>query len=150
MNYLNMLIKPLITMWNNIALIIPASLVAWGLTIMETVHSLVQVEQSLVVGLIALMSLDLISGVYKALTNERMITSLGLRQTSIKFIEYTIALLGFVIIANMASMEWIKTTSILWLSFIELKSIVENLNDKKGVINELYDVIKNKYSNPKP
>ncbi len=45
--------------------------------------------------------------------------------------QYTLALLGFVIVSNMSGLDWIKTTSFVWLSLIELKSIAENLSDKK-------------------
>jgi phage-related holin len=147
MSYVQMLIKPALAMYNNIALIIPASLVAFGLSILDTFYDLIEVEQSLVVGLICMMLLDLVSGLYKANINKKMITSVGLRQTTIKLIEYTLALLGFVIVANMSGFDWIKTTAFVWLSFIELKSIAENLSDKKGIMNELLDSVKDKFNN---
>ena len=145
MSYVQMLYKPLLAMYHNFALIIPASLVAFGISILQTLYDLVQVEQTLVVGLVCMMLLDLVSGLYKANTNKKVITSIGLRQTTIKFIEYTMALLGFVIVANMSGLEWIKTTSFVWLSLIELKSIAENLSDKNGIINELLNIIKNRF-----
>jgi phage-related holin len=145
MSYVQMLYKPLLAMYHNFALILPASLVAVGISILQTLYDLVQVEQTLVVGLVCMMILDLISGLYKANTNKKVITSIGLRQTTIKFIEYTMALLGFVIVANMSGLEWIKTTSFVWLSLIELKSIAENLSDKNGIINELFNIIKNRF-----
>jgi phage-related holin len=145
MSYVQMLYKPLLAMYHNFALILPASLVAVGISILQTLYDLVQVEQTLVVGLVCMMLLDLISGLYKANTNKKVITSIGLRQTTIKFIEYTMALLGFVIVANMSGLEWIKTTSFVWLSLIELKSIAENLSDKNGIINELFNIIKNRF-----
>ena len=146
MSYVQMLYKPLLAMYHNFALILPASLVAFGISILQTLYDLVQVEQTLVVGLVCMMLLDLISGLYKANTNKKVITSIGLRQTTIKFIEYTMALLGFVIVANMSGLEWIKTTSFVWLSLIELKSIAENLSDKNGIINELLNIIKNRFN----
>ena len=144
MSYVQMLYKPLLAMYHNVALILPASLVAVGISILQTLYDLVQVEQTLVVGLVCMILLDLISGIYKANTNKTVITSIGLRQTTIKFIEYTMALLGFVIVANMSGLEWIKTTSFVWLSLIELKSIAENLSDKNGIINELINTIRNR------
>jgi hypothetical protein len=146
MNYINMIIKPLISMWDNLFLLLPASGFAIGLTIIQDLTNLAKVESALVVGLLALIMLDLISGVYKAMTDRKIVTSLGLRQTSIKIFEYALALLGFVIVANMAGMEWIKTSAFIWLAFIEMKSIVENLADKRGIINELYDIIKKRFT----
>jgi len=146
MNYINMIIKPLISMWDNLFLLLPASGFAIGLTIIQDLTNLAKVESALVVGLLALIMLDLISGVYKAMTDRKIVTSLGLRQTSIKIFEYALALLGFVIVANMAGMEWIKTSAFIWLAFIEMKSIVENLADRRGIINELYDIIKKRFT----
>jgi hypothetical protein len=93
----------------------------------------------------AMILIDLISGLYKAMISKSVVTSIGLRQTTIKLLEYTLALSGFIVLANMADMEWIKKSAFVWLGFIEMKSIVENLTDKKGVINELFDTIKDKF-----
>jgi len=142
MNYLQMLAKPLASMWEGIFLLIPAGLTAALLGAINSMVEVVRVEPILAKGLAALMFIDFLSGSWKALQKKQMVTSIGIRQTSIKLIEYILACLGFIVLSNMAEAPWIAKTAFVWLGFIEMKSIVENLTDKKGVINELYEHIR--------
>jgi hypothetical protein len=88
------------------------------------------------------MTVDLASGIYKARVNGKATTSTGLRQTSIKFIEYTLVSFAFVILSNMADfLSFASSIPFIYLSMIEIKSIVENLSDEKGVLNALFKIV---------
>jgi phage-related holin len=144
MNYAKMIEKPFLSMWENIALVLPATVFSIGLSIITALHELVQVEAILVVGLLIMVFIDFIAGMYKAYMDGRMITSVAMRQTSIKIIEYTMVCTAFVVMTNMTSeLEFLKKVPFVFLAMIETRSIVENLSDKKGALSGLYDHIKN-------
>lgn len=141
--YAQMLVRPLYAMWDNIFLFIPATFMAIGVSLLDTLYGLIQVEAKLVVGLVVLIGVDLISGIYKARCNKNAVVSTGLRQTSIKFIEYTMVSFAFVVLSNMAEfLNFVSAIPFIYLSMIEIKSIVENLSDEKGVIRGLFEHIK--------
>jgi phage-related holin len=142
-NYIQMLYRPVYAMWDNLFLIIPSTVIAIGITLLDTFYGLIQVEAKLVMGLVILMLIDLISGIYKAKCNNRATTSVGLRQTSIKFVEYTLVSFAFVILSNMTDfLSFVSSMPFVFLSLIEIKSIVENLSDPKGVIRALFDHVR--------
>lgn len=142
-NYIQMLYRPVHAMWDNLFLIIPSTVIAIGITLLDTFYGLIEVEARLVMGLLILMLIDLISGIYKAKCNSRATTSVGLRQTSIKFVEYTLVSFSFVILSNMTELlSFVSSMPFVFLSLIEIKSIVENLSDPKGVIRALFDHIR--------
>jgi phage-related holin len=143
MNYAKMIIKPFMSMWENIALVLPATVFSIGLSIITALHELVQVEAILVIGLLIMVFIDFIAGMYKAYMDGRIITSVAMRQTSIKIIEYTMVCTAFVVMTNMTSeLEFLKKVPFVFLAMIETRSIVENLSDKKGALNALFDHIK--------
>jgi phage-related holin len=142
-NYIQMLYRPVYAMWDNLFLIIPSTVIAIGITLLDTFYGLIQVEAKLVMGLVILMLIDLISGIYKANCNNQATTSVGLRQTSIKFVEYTLVSFAFVILSNMTDfLSFVSSMPFVFLSLIEIKSIVENLSDPKGVIRALFDHVR--------
>lgn len=144
MNYVKMIIKPIASMWENIAFVLPATVISIGLSIISAVHQLVKVEAILVVGLVAIVFIDFVAGIYKAYIEKRLITSFAMRQTSIKIIEYTLVCTAFVVMTNMSpSLEFLKKVPFIFLAMVEVKSIIENLSDKKGALNALFDHIKN-------
>jgi len=131
------------SMWDNIALVLPATVFSIGLSIITALHELVQVEAILVIGLLIMVFIDFIAGMYKAYMDGRIITSVAMRQTSIKIIEYTMVCTAFVVMTNMTSeLEFLKKVPFVFLAMIETRSIVENLSDKKGALNALFDHIK--------
>jgi phage-related holin len=142
-DYLQMLSRPFVAMYDNLFLLIPSTLLAVSVTLLDTFYGLIQVEHRLVMGLCILMLIDLASGIYKAKVNGRATTSTGLRQTSIKFIEYTLVCFAFVILSNMADfLAFVSSIPFIYLSMIEIKSITENLSDEKGVLRGLYEYAK--------
>jgi phage-related holin len=142
-DYLQMLSRPFVAMYDNVFLLIPSTLLAVSVTLLDTFYGLIQVEHRLVMGLCILMLIDLASGIYKANVNGRATTSTGLRQTSIKFVEYTLVSFSFVILSNMTELlSFVSSMPFVFLSLIEIKSIVENLSDPKGVIRALFDHIR--------
>jgi len=142
-SYIQMLLRPLYAMYDNITLLLPSALLAVSVTYLDTFYGLIQVEAKLVMGLVLLMFVDMVTGVYKAVCNQVATTSFGFRQTSIKFIEYTLVSFSFVILSNMADfMSFVSPMPFIFLSMIEIKSIVENLSDPKGVIRALFDHVR--------
>jgi phage-related holin len=138
--YTTMLLKPLFAMYDNIILIVPTLV---GVLVLDTFMLLVAVESKLVLGLLVLMFIDMISGIYKANRERRAIVSTGLRQTSIKLIEYTLVSLAFVVLSNMSDiLGFVRSIPFLYLSMIEIKSIIENLSDEKGVLRGLFEFAK--------
>jgi hypothetical protein len=151
MNYIQMLIKPFQSLWDNIVLVIPATFISIGLSLVNAVTTLIQVEAILVVGLVIIVFLDLISGLYKAARLNKIVSSYGLRQTGIKFAEYTLVCVAFVVLANMSSeIAFVKKVPFIFLAMVEVKSIVENLSDNKGALNGLFEHIKSLMENRKP
>jgi phage-related holin len=141
-DYFQMLSRPFVAMYDNVFLLIPSTLLAVSVTLLDTFYGLLQVEHRLVMGLCILMFIDLASGIYKAQVNGSATTSTGLRQTSIKFIEYTLVSFAFVILSNMADfLSFLSSIPFIYLSMIEIKSIIENLSDEKGVLRALFDTI---------
>ena len=141
-DYLQMLSRPFIAMYDNAYMLLPSTIIAVTVTLLDTFYGLVEVESRLVMGLCILMTVDLASGIYKAKVNGKATTSTGLRQTSIKFIEYTLVSFAFVILSNMADfLSFASSIPFIYLSMIEIKSIVENLSDEKGVLNALFKIV---------
>jgi phage-related holin len=141
-DYLQMLSRPFIAMYDNAYMLLPSTIIAVTVTLLDTFYGLVEVESRLVMGLCILMTVDLASGIYKARVNGKATTSTGLRQTSIKFIEYTLVSFAFVILSNMADfLSFASSIPFIYLSMIEIKSIVENLSDEKGVLNALFKIV---------
>jgi phage-related holin len=129
-------------MYDNAYMLLPSTIIAVTVTLLDTFYGLVEVESRLVMGLCILMTVDLASGIYKAKVNGKATTSTGLRQTSIKFIEYTLVSFAFVILSNMADfLSFASSIPFIYLSMIEIKSIVENLSDEKGVLNALFKIV---------
>lgn len=144
-DYFQMLSRPFIAMYDNLFMLIPSTLIALSVTILDTFYGLVQVEAKLVMGLCILILIDLFSGIYKAKVNSQATTSIGLRQTSIKFIEYTLVSFAFVILSNMADfLGFVSAIPFIYLSIIEIKSIIENLSDEKGVLRGLFEFVKDR------
>jgi len=142
-DYFQMLLRPLHAMYDNVFLLLPSVFIALSVTLLDTFYGLIQVEAKLVMGLVILMLIDLVSGIYKAKCNNRATTSVGLRQTSIKFVEYTLVSFAFVILSNMTDfLSFVSPMPFVFLSLIEIKSIVENLSDPKGVIRALFDHVR--------
>lgn len=92
---------------------------------------------SLLIWLGLTMTLDLMTGVAKAVRNNVPRTSTGFRKTVVKFIQYGGAISIGIILANVSefrkddSSEWIykyfSNTMLLFMIYIEIKSVFENL-----------------------
>ena len=146
-----MLLKPIQSLSENFTLFLWSLPLAIGVTILDAFQSLVMVETKLAVGLVVVVFIDLMSGMMKARRDGKKISSLGLRQTGIKIVEYTMVCLCFVILSNMSdSMNFIRHVPFLFLVMIEIKSIVENLSDEKGTAHALFDYIKKLMDTRKP
>lgn len=83
------------------------------------------------------MTLDLITGVAKAIKNDVPRTSTGFRRTVMKFIQYGGAISIGIILANISDMQkdsasetlykYFSNSMLSFIIFIEIKSIIENM-----------------------
>jgi hypothetical protein len=144
--YKKMLLNPLKSMWNSK---ITASAFAISTTmtmkIQDAIFDLINVDLKLVIGLIILMFMDLFFGILKSRRDNIPITSLRLRQTGIKFVEYGAVCFIFVVFSNMAGdVDVIKMLAFTFLAGVEIKSIIENMSDQNGALKKLFKVISDK------
>ena len=142
--YIEMLQKPFVSMWQDAPIVLMMAIPAHILLEVTTaVHELIDIEWKLAVGMMALIVIDLFTGIMASHKRGDKITSLKLRQTGIKVVEYTMVLLAVTVISNMADeIKFIQKFAFVFLAMIELKSIVENLSDENGIIKSLFEAIR--------
>jgi phage-related holin len=88
----------------------------------------------LIAGLFILLALDLITGIRKAALNKKAITSVGLRKSISKFLEYSIAILASQVFTFVFKLDITLSYYVaLFIATIELKSIFENISETTGV-----------------
>lgn len=117
--------------------------------ITEQLFNIVATELHLVWSLALLIIIDLLSGVYASMMCKRKITSLKLRSTFVKIIEYIMVLLPLTILSNMdSSLNWIQMWAYVFICATEVKSIGENLfhteTNAKKVLTEFWKILKQK------
>ncbi len=94
----------------------------------------INVMKPLIVGLFIFLLLDLITGIRKARINKQAITSLGLRKSLSKFLEYTIAILASQVFTFIFKLDITLSYYVaLFIATIELKSIFENISETTGI-----------------
>lgn len=87
-------------------------------------------DAHLIFSLIVLLILDWITGVYGSWRSEKKITSMGLRSTIVKVIEYAIFIMGITVLGNMhENLGWVQIWCYIYLAATEVKSITENIFD---------------------
>jgi phage-related holin len=94
----------------------------------------IDVMKPLIVGLFIFLLLDLITGIRKATINKQAITSLGLRKSLSKFLEYSIAILASQVFTFIFKLDITLSYYVaLFIATIELKSIFENISETTGI-----------------
>ena len=94
----------------------------------------IDVMKPLIVGLFIFLLLDLITGIRKARINKQAITSLGLRKSLSKFLEYSIAILASQVFTFIFKLDITLSYYVaLFIATIELKSIFENISETTGI-----------------
>jgi phage-related holin len=94
----------------------------------------INVMKPLIVGLFIFLLLDLITGIRKARINKQAITSLGLRKSLSKFLEYSIAILASQVFTFIFKLDITLSYYVaLFIATIELKSIFENISETTGI-----------------
>lgn len=94
----------------------------------------INVMKPLIVGLFIFLALDLITGIRKARINKQAITSLGLRKSLSKFLEYSIAILASQVFTYIFKLDITLSYYVaLFIATIELKSIFENISETTGI-----------------
>jgi len=94
----------------------------------------INVMKPLIVGLFIFLLLDLITGIRKASINKQAITSLGLRKSLSKFLEYSIAILASQVFTFIFKLDITLSYYVaLFIATIELKSIFENISETTGI-----------------
>jgi len=94
----------------------------------------INVMKPLIVGLFIFLLLDLITGIRKATINKQAITSLGLRKSLSKFLEYSIAILASQVFTFIFKLDITLSYYVaLFIATIELKSIFENISETTGI-----------------
>ena len=94
----------------------------------------IDVMKPLIVGLFIFLLLDLITGIRKASINKQAITSLGLRKSLSKFLEYSIAILASQVFTFIFKLDITLSYYVaLFIATIELKSIFENISETTGI-----------------
>jgi len=94
----------------------------------------INVMKPLIIGLFIFLALDLITGIRKARINKQAITSLGLRRSVSKFLEYSIAILASQVFTFVFKLDITLSYYVaLFIATIELKSIFENISETTGI-----------------
>lgn len=109
------------------------------------------------ISLLVLMVLDLITGIWKSIKNNTAVTSIGLRDTAIKVIQYSVFLIVVHVLINfkvdgktIGLLNYADELGYSFLIIIEAKSILENLQkiddrlDLSPLIDRLKILIKKK------
>lgn len=100
--------------------------------VVQSIFNLLSTDLVLVVGLVMLITLDILSGCLNAYTSGRKLTSLGFRSTGVKIIEYFIILGAFTILSNMNEMmSWVQVWAFMFVAITEIWSIGENMYSPK-------------------
>jgi Bacteriophage holin family len=121
----------------------------------EIILNLIYPKPVLLIGLIALIFIDLLTGINKAKRAGELTTSRGLRNTIDKASSYFSLLLSVFIMVNLLAISDSKDEyqnvfffsangMVIGCVYIEIKSILENLiiiNTKNGVMNDLANYI---------
>lgn len=89
----------------------------------------------LIVGVMALIFFDTITGVYKAYKTGEKVTSRRFSNIISKFVLYNIAIIAGYILQLMVGVDWIPLAKLISvsISLTELKSIAENINIVTGI-----------------
>ncbi len=87
-----------------------------------------------------LVVVDLLTGIVKARRNGHRITSLGMRQTIVKAIEYAVLLFSVNLFANgFEYMSWAIGLAYFWVAVTELVSIAENMYTEGGAASKVWE-----------
>lgn len=112
--------------------------VALGSSIINYIFQVVETKVEYLVFVFLLLILDFLSGLTKALRRGgiKEISSIKMRATLIKFVEYSIFLIAVIGLTNTFAAEWnsivvnvVQGTAFFIVCIIEITSIVENLGD---------------------
>jgi phage-related holin len=132
----------------------PKTVIAMSLTIVTMLQSMFSAKAELVILLFLAIMIDLITGMMAAKRRKDPLTSLGLRQTVVKCIEYFALLIMCVGLSNVYGEEFpfvehLVTWGFFYATVTEIKSIIENLSNgssrARQVWQALVKIVKDKY-----
>lgn len=117
--------------------------------ILPPLYKVVDTDIQLIYSLAILIILDLITGIWSSVKKNKPITSLGLRSSVVKVVEYIFLLLPLTILSNMDEyLNWVQTWAYVFVCATEIKSIGENVfsrnSDSKTILNKFWEVLKQK------
>lgn len=164
-DYLDKLLKPFIAMYERADTALPFAALStisveallrplidqfFGSTaygaVSTAVIELTMVDIKLVIGLFALVFIDMYVGIrYSKRVKAVGFSSFRLRDTNYKLIEYGTVCIVFVIFSNMAGgQDWIKTLAFTYLAGVEVSSIMEKSDNPN--VAKLFQKIRSKLS----
>lgn len=124
--------------------------------IIHTIEDIFRTPFELVLLLLIAITVDFLTGIKSAKDNKQYIFSIGLRQLWVKILEYSAGLLILTGIANVFGTAelgggWVealvqKTRNLHWAGYLvaiftEFKSIIENVQGKKGRLSGLIEIV---------
>lgn len=109
-------------------------------------------DPALILLLFLAVAADFVTGVVASKRRKIKVSSIGMRQTLVKTIEYGVVLLFLTGIANVYGSDgWVGSVvqqfdrfGYFFFTWIEVVSIAENLGDEEGSIKKLFNKLKDK------
>lgn len=106
---------------------------AAGAAVTAIVVELLRADPKFLVLVAVLITLDLVTGVWRALRSGSSLSSLRLRQTGIKAAEYMILLVAVGMVANaFGQLRWMQEGAFMYVAVTELVSIIENVFGRRA------------------
>lgn len=107
--------------------------------------TLFQFQGLLIAGVMILLTIDLITGMYAAYRRGEKITSQAMRRTITKAFTYALFVIAFTVLANMVALQWISEYAFALVAITEAKSIAENTIGLKTA-NRFIEAIMRKFA----
>lgn len=116
----------------------------WPLKIvLSALLMLFTIEVELVIVLSFLVVLDWITGIWASKRRQVPISSIGLRQTSAKVVEYIIILIVATMLSNaFPLLVWLRPWAFLFICLTEAKSILENIARPGSAADKFWDLLR--------
>lgn len=140
------LFKPLVALVENFEIKFGvATLISALYAILAELKIVLASDATYVTALVLLITIDFITGIYSSFKSKIPITSLGIRSTFVKSIEYMFVLIPLTILSNMAlELSWIQTWAYVFVCATEIKSIGENIPSMNKMFTSLWAIIKDR------
>lgn len=122
--------------------LIPKAIIAFFVTgvdgLLGAFYDIFTTDIMLIQALFTLIIIDWITGIIASMKANRRITSIGMRSTIVKAIEYALFLAAIIILSNLTeALNWIQVWVFVYMSATEVKSIAENLFDDNRQMQQM-------------